>query len=161
MMDDFDGDFDEIAAEELFDEGDHDGLTGLTAGQAAPDFRALEGEDYIAELAKLRPFVEWLTGAYGLSRTIPPCWMLHERLVFELSALQAAREPSYDPEDSGLGAIGWHERLGVAITRFESGPGAVCSADLHTPDRAGTATNEDLWNGHVEKIRAAAARKLQ
>ena len=78
----------------------------------------------------LRGWVEWFTLRYQISTSVVPnCWWKHGRLVEELSALRSAHAALFSTEDSGLGPIGWHERLTLALQRIkEASSGLGCTS---------------------------------
>lgn len=79
----------------------------LTAKQAAIEWR------------ELNAWVDWLRHAYGLpASVVPPFWYRHSELVWELSALHVHWLCSYDPEQEGSAAIGWHHDFAEARLRL-------------------------------------------
>lgn len=127
----------------------------ISAGSVVPidgtlvDWRTLPDTDARAAWNSLREWVEWFTVRYQIPVSIvPACWYRHGRLVEELSALHAAHTSAFDPLDSGLGPIGWHERLDLALPRLRHAYYGGCSNShqSYSPRSWAKATEEQAWN---------------
>lgn len=92
------------------------------------NWRTLPDKDAAAAWTLLRGWVEWFVIRYRVPEsTVPACWWKHGQLVEELSALHTAHTAAFDPSDAGLGPIGWHERLSLAIPRLTRAYASGCS----------------------------------
>jgi len=118
--------------------------------------------DYDAERVweELREWVEWFTSRYYVPpSTVPTCWWKHGQLVEELSALHTAHVVCFDDADTGLGPIGWHERLAIALPRLTRAYGGGCSnghQDTKPRSWAGT-TDERAWTAWTTQAHATPA----
>ena len=102
-----------------YDVGDRAAGAAAAAGDVV-NWRELEDSRTPEVWTDLRGWVEWFTVRYQLSTSmIPNCWWRHGRLVEELSALRSAHRALFSDEDSGLGPIGWHERLTLSLQRIK------------------------------------------
>lgn len=127
------------------------GASSVPLGAHVVDWRLLEDSEAAAEWRMLRGWVEWFTVRYSIPvSVVPDCWWRHGWLVEELSALYAAHLVSFDPKDTGLGPIGWHEHLALAVPRLQRA-GAGCASGHHSiRDRSWSAsTDEDAWNAWI------------
>ncbi|WP_439593068.1 hypothetical protein [Microbacterium sp.] len=107
--------------------------------------------------ADLRDWVEWFTVRYRVPiSTVPNCWWQHEQLVEELSALHTAHVVCFDDADTGLGPVGWHERLAIARPRLTHAYGGGCSnGHQDTPSRSwATVTDENAWTAWTTQAHA-------
>lgn len=103
----------------------------LTAKQAAIEWR------------ELNAWVDWLRHTYGLpASVVPPFWYRHAELVWELSALHVHWLCSYDPEQDGSAAIGWHRDFAEARLRLRDWVAA--SGTRLDRDRP---TRQAIWPG--------------
>ncbi|WP_439593809.1 hypothetical protein [Microbacterium sp.] len=110
--------------------------------------------------ADLRDWVEWFTVRYHVPPSIVPnCWWQHEQLVEELTALYTAHVVSFDDADTGLGPIGWHERLAIAMPRLTRAYGGGCSERHQTtkPRTWSNVTDENLWTAWTTQAHAEPA----
>lgn len=83
------------------------------------DWRTRSDADARATCRSLRDWVEWFSVRYRIPMSVvPACWYRHGHLVEELSALHTAHTAAFDSLDAGLGPIGWHERLDLALPRL-------------------------------------------
>lgn len=123
------------------------------AGSSVPlgvhpvDWRRLADDASPKEWTALREWVEWFTVRYRVPPSVVPnCWWKHGALVEELSALHTAHLTAFDPSDTGLGPISWHERLAVALPRLSRAGGGCASEHSDTRPRSwSTATDEAEW----------------
>lgn len=112
------------------------------------DWRTLSDADALAAWNSLREWVEWFSVRYRIPVSlVPGCWYRHGRLVEELSALHGAHTAAFDPLDSGLGPIGWHERLDLALPRLRHAYYGGCSNghQSHTARSWTKTTEEQAW----------------
>lgn len=121
------------------------------AGGYTVNWRELADADARAVWTALRDWVQWFTVRYGVGKSVVPnCWFRHGALVEELSALHSAHVALFDPSDSGLGPIGWHERLTLARQRLlEATKLTGCTDDAHREPRArrwDNVTADDEWD---------------
>lgn len=134
------------------------------AGDSAPitggngvNWRTLPDENAAERWTLLREWVEWFTVRYQIPiSTVPDCWWQHGALVEELSALHLAHNASFHPSDTGLGPIGWHERLAVTLPRLTRAYGGGCT-NGHRPlkPRAwANATDEAAWTAWTTQAHA-------
>ncbi|MGZ0712585.1 hypothetical protein ACWPKO_30030 (plasmid) [Coraliomargarita sp. W4R53] len=116
----------------------------------------LSNEDAQAEWTRLRLWVEWFTVRYSVPvSVVPVCWWKHSALVEELSALWTAHLASFDSSDTGLGAIGWHERLAAAQSRLQrAGAGCATAHNETRPRSWANATDEQEWDAWVTQTHA-------
>lgn len=76
------------------------------------DWNTLTADEALVEWEDLDKFVKWLRLSYGLPpAVVPPLWHRHDELIWELSALQAARVNAYDPEASPSAPLAWHREF--------------------------------------------------
>lgn len=120
-----------------------------TLGIEIVNWRTLPDHKAPAAWKALRAWVEWFTVRYDIPvSTVPDCWFKHPALVEELSALHAAHIVSFDRRDTGLGPIGFHERLSLALPRLTKTYAGGCARghSTHTPRSWSTATDEQEWD---------------
>lgn len=95
---------------------------------------------------ELRAWVDWFVVRYDQpAAVIPPCWYRHGRLVEELTALRTAHQVSFDPTDSGLGPITWHERLNLALPRLKLAYSGGCSQGHYQSSPDKRLVDEEDW----------------
>lgn len=126
----------------------HD-TSAATLGVEVVNWRTLPDHKAREAWAALRAWVEWFTVRYDIPVSIvPDCWFKHPALVEELSALHAAHTASFDHRDTGLGPIGFHERLSLALPRLTKAYAGGCARghSTHTPRSWSTATDEQEWD---------------
>lgn len=76
------------------------------------DWNTLTADEALVEWEDLDKFVKWLRLSYGLPpAVVPPLWHRHDELIWELSALHAARVNAYDPEASPSAPLAWHREF--------------------------------------------------
>lgn len=76
------------------------------------DWNTLTADEALVEWGDLDKFVKWLRLSYGLPpAVVPPLWHRHDELIWELSALHAARVNAYDPEASPSAPLAWHREF--------------------------------------------------
>lgn len=76
------------------------------------DWNTLTADEALVEWRDLDKFVKWLRLSYGLPpAVVPPLWHRHDELIWELSALHAARVNAYDPEASPSAPLAWHREF--------------------------------------------------
>ena len=130
----FDVDVDEAAAM-MQAEIDLDNRQAATEIDAVwvVNWRELDDETARDVWIDLRGWVEWFTVRYDISATVvPDCWWRHGALVEELSALRGAHRALFDAADTGLGPIGWHERLPAAKQRLKEASAPLgCTTGQH------------------------------
>ena len=69
-------------------------------------------DEALVEWLDLNGWVTWLRLSYGLPpAVVPPLWHRHDELIWELSALHAARVNAYDPEASPSAPLAWHREF--------------------------------------------------
>jgi hypothetical protein len=127
----------------------HDSSSSASLGIEVVNWRTLPDYKAPAAWAALRAWVEWFTVRYDIPvSTVPDCWFKHPALVEELSALHAAHTASFDHRDTGLGPIGFHERLSLAVPRLTKAYAGGCARghSTHTPRSWSTATDEREWD---------------
>lgn len=150
--DDFDPDELEALIEaeiEQYDLQSREDAVALTSAGII-NWRELRDEESRAAWADLREWVEWFTSRYQISATvIPDCWWRHGVLVEELSALRTAHCALFSPDDTGLGPIGWHERLPPARERLKVASSSLgCSTGGHSDKKLRDwthSTDETAW----------------
>lgn len=72
-----------------------------------------------AQLAEIRPFVDWVVEVYMFSSSeIRPCWWRHPALASEWMGLWHLYRLSFSVEDSGAGPNNFHYWLAVARQRM-------------------------------------------
>lgn len=144
---------DETAA---FDRGNRSG-NSAPLGVHTIDWRHLRDDQAREAWEGLRGWVEWFIVRYQVSRSVvPACWYRHDALVEELSALYVAHAVSFDPKDTGLGPINWHERLTLAMSRLSKAYSGGCS-NGHTPFTPRTwidDQDEDAWAAWITQSHA-------
>ncbi|MGO1411643.1 MAG: hypothetical protein ACTHX2_01115 [Microbacterium sp.] len=87
----------------------------------------------------------WLVPRYDIGPAkIPDCWWRHGPLVEELSVLHTAWQVAFDETDGGYGPIGWHERLGAALSRETFRKRCVYDEHWDVPARAMSPVDETL-----------------
>lgn len=120
------------------------------------DWRQLAGEDARTAWAALREWIEWFTVRYNVPiSVIPNCWWKHGALVEELSALHVMHQASYDPNDTGYGPIGWHERLAQSHTRLQrAGAGCTGRHNELKPRSWDASTDEAEWDAWIDQSHA-------
>lgn len=121
------------------------------------NWRTLEGADAESAWNSLREWVEWFTVRYQISEsTVPVCWFMHDGLVEELSALHALHTMAFDPSDSGLGPLGWHERLSLAMPRLRKEYYNQCSRghDSYKPRSWPSADEDEGWGEWISQSHA-------
>jgi hypothetical protein len=125
-------------------------------GAHAVDWRRMPDADARREWKTLRDWVEWFTVRYNVPvSVVPNCWWKHGGLVEELSALHVAHLAAFDPSDAGFGAIGWHERLALAIPRLSrAGAGCVSGHSDTRPRSWSHATDEREWDAWTTQAHA-------
>lgn len=131
--------------------------TSAPIGAHIVNWRTLTDHDARKAWDELRAWVEWFTVRYRISETvIPPCWYKHGHLVEELSALHTAHTAAFDPSDAGLGPIGWHERLSLALPRLTRAYSGGCARghDPLTPRTWTTTVDEQEWDAWTRKAHA-------
>lgn len=107
------------------------------------NWNLLGAEEAQGEWHALNEWVNWLRHTYGLPVTIiPPYWHRHPELVWELSALHLHWLCSYDPEQAGSAAIGWHADFAAAQERLRDWA-AIAGTKLDR-DRP---TRQTVWPG--------------
>lgn len=129
---------------------------GYRHGSSAPigahvvNWRTLPDRDAWVAWERLQAWVEWFTVRYRISEAVvPPCWFQHGQLVEELSALHTAHTVAFDPADTGLGPIGWHERLSLALPRLSKAYSGGCARGHDEP-------KPRTWAGVVDEQHWAA-----
>lgn len=156
MSDDFD-DFDDFTVDEaaaaMQAEIDLDNRQAAAEIDAVwvVNWRELDNETAHDVWVDLREWVEWFTLRYQVSPTVvPDCWWKHGWLVEELSALRSAHRALFDPHDTGLGPIGWHERYALAAERIKKASSSAGCTNGHQGTRPirdwSVATDESEWD---------------
>ncbi|MGN6221666.1 MAG: hypothetical protein ACTHNQ_19370 [Microbacterium sp.] len=120
------------------------------------DWRHLSDEQARAEWGMLREWVEWFTVRYNVPvSVVPPCWFKHGALVEELSALHIAHLAAFDSSDTGLGPIGWHERLAQANGRLQRAGAGCTSGHFDVKPRSwNAALDETEWDAWIDQSHA-------
>ncbi|MEJ1154624.1 hypothetical protein [Microbacterium marmarense] len=131
--------------------GSADAIGGHTV-----NWSRLSDDSAQTEWIRLREWVEWFTVRYTVPvSVVPNCWWKHGALVEELSALWIAHLAAFDTSDTGLGAIGWHERLALAQSRLQrAGAGCASTHNETRPRSWVNATDEQEWNAWVAQTHA-------
>ena len=132
-----------------YDRHNRESAAALTSAGVI-NWRERPDEEARAAWVELRSWVEWFTARYQISGTVVPnCWWRHGVLVEELSALHTAHTALFASTDSGLGPIGWHERLPAAKQRLKEASAPLgCTTGQHQdkkPRDWSTVTDEDDW----------------
>tara|TARA_B100000378_G_scaffold219263_1_gene182574 strand:- start:333 stop:794 length:462 start_codon:yes stop_codon:yes gene_type:complete len=120
------------------------------------DWRSLSADASREAWGALRDWVEWFTVRYDVPiSVVPNCWWKHGALVEELSALHILHQASFDPNDTGYGPIGWHERLAQAQNRLQRA-GSGCTSQHHEskPRSWQEATDEAEWDAWIDQSHA-------
>ncbi len=108
-------------------------------GYQPVNWREMDAETAAAAMTELDEWVEWILSRYPIPpKLVPPCWAEHGWLVEELSALHVGWLVCFDPEDSGLGPLQWHERFYQGRERIRGWNGQ-CTSNEHLPERTRTA----------------------
>ena len=126
-------------------------------GVQVVNWRTLPDHKAPAAWQALRAWVDWFTVRYDIPvSTVPVCWFKHPALVEELSALHTAHTASFDHRDTGLGPIGFHERLSLALPRLTKAYAGGCSRghSPHTPRSWSGVTDEREWDAWTRKAHA-------
>lgn len=119
------------------------------------NWRTLTDEESPIEWERLRAWVAWFVTRYDVPiSTIPECWYKHPALVEELSALHIAHDASFDKTDSGLGPIGWQERLSLAHPRLTRAYAGGCTRGHTTPRHRTLTTDTDDWTAWTTQAHA-------
>ncbi|KQP67707.1 hypothetical protein ASF40_20300 [Microbacterium sp. Leaf288] len=134
---------------------DHDGPSD-PLGAHVVDWRRLSDRDARDVWVALRAWVEWFTVRYYVPvSVVPNCWWKHGALVEELSALHIAHLASFDESDTGLGPIGWHERLSLALPRLSRAGAGCASGHNDTRPRSWShAIDEQEWDAWTRTAHA-------
>lgn len=114
------------------------------------DWQTLKDADAPAAWDALREWVEWFTVRYDISESVVPvCWWRHGDLVHELSALHHSHRVAFDPSDTGLGPIRWHEQLTLAISRLRNTYYGQClnGHKGYRPREWANVIDEQEWDG--------------
>lgn len=124
------------------------------------NWRELDDETAHDVWVDLRDWVEWFTLRYQVSPTVvPDCWWKHGWLVEELSALRSAHRALFDPNDTGLGPIGWHERYALAAERIKKASASSGCTNGHQETRPirdwSAATDETEWDTWITRAHGA------
>lgn len=125
-------------------------------GAHVVDWRRLPDTKAAEEWRLLRDWVEWFTVRYNIPvSVVPNCWWQHGALVEELSALHVAHLAAFDDSDAGFGAIGWHERLSLALPRLtRAGTGCASGHSPTKPRSWANAISEPEWDAWITQTHA-------
>jgi hypothetical protein len=117
------------------------------------NWRTLTNREAPEAWEKLADWVSWICRRYPLADdVVRNCWYLHGGVVEELSALHACWQASFDESDSGLGPIGFHERLDLARNRLRVLQGS-CGED-HVADRIRVLPYPSDWSDWIRSSHA-------
>jgi hypothetical protein len=132
-------------------------MSSQVLGVQVINWRTLPDDKAREAWEALRGWVEWFTVRYDIPlSTVPDCWYKHPALVEELSALRAAHTVSFDSRDTGLGPVGFHERLSLALPRLTKAYAGGCARghSTHTPRSWSNATDEQEWDAWTKSAHA-------
>lgn len=134
-----------------FDPSDRD-PSSAPLGATIVNWRELPSVMAAETWAELRAWVDWFVVRYDQPATaIPPCWYKHGRLVEELTALRTAHQVAFDPTDSGLGPITWHERLTLALARLKTAYAGGCSQGHYQSSHDKPSVDEEDWAAWISQ----------
>lgn len=106
-------------------------------GYQPVNWRDLTPAESGAAMVELTDWLTWARTRYAIAgNLLPPCWADHSWMIEEYSALHIAWQVCFDPQDSGLGPLQWHERLHHAKDRIKHN--SKCSEAAHNADRTPT-----------------------
>jgi hypothetical protein len=133
------------AADDAFDE---------EAGYQPINWRTMDPDSAPVIWTELAEWIDWIRQRYAIKLDmLPYCWFRHGRLVEEFSALYTAWLVCFDPRDSGLGPIQWHERFHQLIQRLPMSTKAC--ADRHMPERSPDAPPDiPDWDSWIRETHA-------
>lgn len=152
-------DDDAPSALETLDVSDRNGSLGESVTDVIR-WADLTPDETAETFTRLRTFVHWLVRRYDLKRTtVPPCWFRHGALVEELTALMVAWEASFEEGVSGLGPLGWHERLAMGRTRIETHYRGECQTG-HVPSAAPQLDSDEEFEDFLDQLGADEPTKI-
>ncbi|QEU90516.1 hypothetical protein [Streptomyces kanamyceticus] len=129
----------------------------VAVGPAPWDIGALTAELLAPLPGWLDEVCRWLNQTYAWQpqHVIPPCWMDHEQLAYEIAAFAFARIDAYD--DAGSVVL-WHEQYDRFLTRMNNALGKAgddCRVGKHDPRPARFALA--AWPSRAEAVTAPDA----